>query len=253
MANGLNNDYEWPRPDWLPSIEEYRTPEEDWSSFLATQQPFWSVRTPMEDIGRRAAGRYLLAAPYMAQAAQTPSFSGYLSEYTDYLGGRGAWEPSTAQGALPIGQHPYIAARGTAADLRNRALQAAEAATTDPGVYMAGAPPGEEGTPERERFNRRAWYTSQFGPGAQQAQSNQMAVANLLALQRKGGGVYQGQMADAIRNAMYRLAEQRVNIGKPRETFLDWYLGQTGAPRTQVRGTPTPLGMSATTGTFETE
>ena len=71
-----------------------------------------------------------------------------------------------------------------------------------------------------------------------------MAVANLLALQRQGGGVYQGQMADAIRNAMYRLAEQRVNVGKPRETFLDWYLGQTGAPRptTQVRGTPTSQG-----------
>jgi hypothetical protein len=38
-------------------------------------------------------------------------------------------------------------------------------------------------------------------------------------------------MANAIRDAMGHLYQQRLNIGKPKETFLDWYLGQSGSPR----------------------
>ena len=206
------------RPAALGTLEDYRTPGEDWQRFMSQAQPFWSTRAPMADIGQRLRARYLLAAPGMAeQPGMSPSFGQFLSDYP----GRFQADPTFAGYGAAYG-------RSTAeelAELRRRAGQAAEAATTAPGAYMAGV------DPEGADFRRRAWLSSQFGAdaGAQEAMENQMRVANLLALQRQGGGAYRGRMADAIRRAMGNLYQQRLNVGAPRENFLQWYLGQTAA------------------------
>jgi hypothetical protein len=207
------------RPAALPGIEAYRTPYDDWQRLTSQAQPFWSTRAPLEDIGRRLQARYLLAAPRMAErAGVTPSFGQFLSDYPSRFG----TDPTfTAYGAA------YD--RSTSeelAELRRRAGEAAQAAATAPAAYMGGV------APETEEFRRRAWLGQQFGPDAERAAENQMRVANLLALQRgTGGGAYQGQMATAIRNAMENLYQQRLNVGAPRENFLNWYLSQTDPVR----------------------
>ena len=216
------------RPAALGTLEDYRTPGEDWARFMSQAQPFWSTRAPMADIGQRLRARYLLAAPEMLEGDVTPSFGQYLS---DFPGRYGETPEFAAYGAAapPISAEGVV--RGTPrtpaeelAELRRRAGEAAEAATTAPGAYMSGA------IPETEEFRRRAWLSQQFGAdaGAQAAMENQMRVANLLALQRGGTrDPYRGRMADAIRNAMGNLYQQRLNVGAPRENFLNWYLKQT--------------------------
>jgi hypothetical protein len=226
---GVGGDWTDPyeRPAALPGLEAYRTPSDDWKRFMSQVQPFWATRGPMADIGRRLQARYLLAAPGMAEQADiTPSFGKFLSDYPGRFqadptfAGYGAGAPMTAGGAArtPVEE---------LAELRLRAGQAAQAGTMAPAAYMG------EATPETAEFRRRAWLGQQFGPDAERASENQQRVANLLALQRggAGGGQYQGQMADAIRNAMANLYQQRQNIGAPRENFLNWYLSQTDPVR----------------------
>ena len=121
----------------------------------------------------------------------------------------------------------------TAPTLRQRARMAADAAITPQGSYAAGADPGSAD------FYRRAWYAKQFGPEAEDAMRNQLRVAQLLALQRPSGTggaaptYYRGGMAEAIRNAVANMYQQRVyQEDAPRESFLDWYLTETGTPAT---------------------
>jgi len=205
------------RPSWLPGTDEYRTPEEDWARLTSRAQPFWSTRAPMADVGQNLQARYLLGAPYMAEQGVTPSFSQFLKDYPQTMGADPTYPDYSAMALryLPGGVEV----------LRRRARDAARASAQSTGQYLAEV---DTGTPE---WNRRAWLTSQFGPDAAQAASNQMRVANLLALQREGGGTYRGRMADAIRNAMGNLYQQRLNVGEPRESFLDWYLSQTDPQR----------------------
>ena len=113
-----------------------------------------------------------------------------------------------------------------AATLRQRAQLAAEAGVTAPGRFLSQTAAGAAVAPGSDEFNRRAWYGEQFGTG-EGAEANRLAVANLMALQRGGGGAYTGTMATAIRNAMAELAQQRLNVGDPRESFLNWYLART--------------------------
>jgi hypothetical protein len=217
-------DWAGERPGWLPSIEAYRTPEEEWETFASQQQPFWSTRAPLQDVGERMRAKYLLAAPAMGAAGMQPTFSQYLQN------------PARALGQTPTSGPSWLASSydSPIAELRRRAQQAATAATMDPGAYIGGSPT-DPVVPGSAEFNRRAWMGGQFGLGAQGAQANQMRVANLLALQRGGGqGAYTGTMAYAIRNAMNRLAGQYTRgIGggaaQPRESFLNWYLQRTAA------------------------
>ena len=201
------------RPTWLPSIEEYRTPEEDWARLTSQIQPFWSTRAPIADIGQNLQARYLLGAPYMAEHGFTPSFSQFLKDYPQTM----AAEPT-----YPA----YSAYPGGLEEIRRRAGEAARASVQATGPYLAGAAAGTS------EWNRRAWLASQFGSDAAQAASNQMRVANLLALQREGGGTYRGRMADSIRNAISNLYQQRLNVGEARESFLDWYLRETEPQQT---------------------
>lgn len=196
------------RPAWLPAYQ--RTPEEYWAGIESGRAPFWSTRAPLGDVGERLRGRYLLAAPEMASRNFEPTFGQYFEDWTPYAkGGFAGTAPS------------YFAPAGSGM-LRSRAAEAAKAAMTAPGQYLEGFSPEDAG------FERRAWLSSQFGPGAENAAANQRAVANLLALQRPAGGTYGGQMASAIRNAMYNLQQRRSAVGDPKGAFLDWYLTQTG-------------------------
>ena len=62
------------RPTWLPSIDEYRTPQEHWESFAAAQQPFWSTRAPLTDVAKNLQARYALSTPYRAQEGTPTDF-----------------------------------------------------------------------------------------------------------------------------------------------------------------------------------
>ena len=204
------------RPTALGTLDDYRTPREDWERFMSQAQPFWSTRSPMADIGQRMRARYLLAAPGMLEQDVTPSFGQFISDFPGRFGGGVRY--GAAAGRAPGG--PPITTAEEIAELRSRASEAARAATTAAGAYMAGA------QPETPEFRRRAWLQQQFG--GEGGTENQMAVANLLALQRAGTrDPYRGRMADAIRNAMGNLYQQRLNVGAPRENFLKWYLAQT--------------------------
>jgi len=217
------------RPGFIDPAEEFRRPGEEWAAFMSTQAPFWETRAPLGDIGRRLQARYLLAAPEMSQATRlSPGAQGGLQpipvSFREYLRGY-----QGRQTGLPMS---YYAGSPGATGLRERAQQAAEATMMDPGAYM------ETFTPGTANWNRAAWMTEQFNPMANEraAAQNQLAIANLLALQRPdvggtGQGAITGQMASAVRNAMARLQQQRLNTGAARGSFLDWYLGQTDPGR----------------------
>ena len=212
MANGDNPfDYSpYINPEWLPGAFAYDTPEDEFRRFRSEQPDFFQRQVGLSDWDRRMRARYMLDAPEITNVtSQNPSYYQYLRDYT---GG-------------PAG---YRGSMGSYQDLVGLAQGAAAAGRTAPGAYMAA---GDLTDPDELR--RRAWLSSQFA--GEDAAANQLAVANLLALQRNRGaaagtprGAYTGQMGQAIRQAMNTLYQQRLNVGAPKETFLDWYLGATG-------------------------
>ena len=212
-------------PSWLPDAFAYQTPEDEFRRFASQQPDFFQRQVGLGDWDRRMRARYMLGAPQMAQTSGTdPS-------YFDYLTSRSAAEPPAMQ---------------TYQGLLGQAQKAAYAGVTAPGTYLTEQA-GEDPFGQAE-FNRRAWLSSQFaGEGAA---ANQIAVANLLALQRGRGataggprGAYSGQMGQAIRQAMNTLYQQRLNVGAPKESFLDWYLSASG------QGAKTPAAEAAATTT----
>ena len=199
------------RPEAMGTLGDYYRPEDDWARFYSQLQPFWSTRAPMQDIGQNLRAQYLLDKTGMP-AEQT--FAQYLADAPSMFG--------------PDPQYlPYQAA--SLQELRQRAGQAAEAAVTPGQRYIAQTRAGEAVTPESPEFYRRAWLSQQFGDeaGNELQAQNQMRVANLLALQGGGNRTYRGRTANAIRSAMSNLYQHRLNVGAPRESFLDWYLQQT--------------------------
>lgn len=195
---------------YLPGPFAFDDPAADFRRFASQQPQFFQRQRGLNDWNQRMQARYLLDAPDMAGAGQTGNES-----YYDYL--KYQTEP---------GNQSYDAFRpssGSYNALLEQAQEAARASTTTSGDYLtpyANAP----------SFNRRSWLFDQFG--GQNAAANQMAVANLLALQRNRGAgeqtAYSGQMGQAIRNAMGAMYQDRLNEGAPKETFLDWYLSASG-------------------------
>ena len=207
---------------WLTDPELFMGPEEQWQTYIAKQSPFWQRRAPAYDIMGGLRARHLMAMPGMPQTGETPGTFGQFLR--DWRGG-----PGYLQGE----DMPAYGAR-TMEDLRSRAYEVSAAARPleGTGAYLAtGLAEGSEEDPLSE-FRRRAWYNQQFGSEAENAQRNMQAVANLLAVQRQGGGQYAGGMADAIRRAMGQLQQHHVREGGPRESFLNWYLEQTKPPAT---------------------
>ena len=92
-----------------------------------------------------------------------------------------------------------------------------------------------------EELRRRAVYASLFGADAEGQSANQLAVAQMLAMQQVDpttgvgtGQQYTGRMGDAIRRALQGVQRYRTAQGAPRESFLDWYLNEYHKPTTTV-------------------
>ena len=208
------------------SIDPFRTPAEHWATLQTGMNPFWQERAPMQDLATRMMGRYYLGAPYEAKEDRpNPTFADYLSKYA----GGGATAPAMAN----------------LEELRRRAREAAQAATFvgGPAAYVAASQDPAE-------FARRSSYASLFGQDAENQSANQLAVAQMLAMQQAGGDPYRGRMANAIRTALQGVQQRRTALGAPRESFLDWYLGKyhptakQQAAQYQATG-PSPTAFSA--------
>ena len=234
ILQAANNPFQSGTPSWMYGDEEFLSPQDEWQMYTAGMPEYFQYRAPMQDVGQRLQARYLLGAPQMSVAGRTPTFQQYMTEYpqhyaaTNYTPALG----TTADNAVIPSAPSYFA--GDYATLRARAAEAARAGTVAPGTYISETEGGEAIAPETPEFDRAAWYLSQFGAdaGAQAQQQNQMAVANLLALQRgtptaQGATTHRGRRAQAIRNAMGRLYQRRAATGAPRESFLSLYLDQT--------------------------
>ena len=193
-------DYE----DWL---EPYGRPaHEYWEGVTAQLDPFWQVRAPAAELGRRLQSRYLLEYPEMSvdPSGVSPTFGQYFQDWRPY-----------AAGGFAEGTAPSYYSDPT--QLLARARQAGLAGITEPGKFAESY---QYGDPD---FLRAAWLSSQFGPGVQGAAANQRAVASLLALQRPTGGAYGGQMANAIRNAVFNVQQRRKALGADPGSFLHWF------------------------------
>tara|TARA_R110000765_G_scaffold160822_1_gene265217 strand:+ start:70 stop:762 length:693 start_codon:yes stop_codon:yes gene_type:complete len=202
---------------FAPDAAAFRTPAEDWARLQTGMSPFWQDRAPMQDLGTRMLGRYYLGAPHVSsETMPNPTFADYLTRYS----------------AGPTGP----TGRADLATLRERAIQAAQASTFTggPDAYVAASQNPEE-------LRRRAVYASLFGADAEGQSANQLAVAQMLAMQQVDpttgvgtGQQYTGRMGDAIRRALQGVQRYRTAQGAPRESFLDWYLNEYHKPTTTV-------------------
>jgi hypothetical protein len=210
--------------DWA----QMRTPVQDWQAFTMGITPNMN-RIPLQNMRNQLMTRYALANPFGVSgvnAAGDPTLQGDLPQsFAGWLGGTG------------------VADQADLATLRNRAAYAAEIAGLSEEDYTGRlATAGGVGTAAGRRLATAAgtWNPIQGGSA-----SNQQAVAQLLAMQRAGGGTYQGAMGNAIQramNAMYTAREQR---GQDPNTFLAWYMGladqegvDTAVPTSGVSGVP---------------
>ena len=228
-------------PDWIaartPSaspmgqaFQEYgaaRTIPEDWARFQADlpADPRW--RRGFEAMFPRQVGRYLLAEPYIGYRQGVEGEPGYM---------RGEADPDTsfARFLSDIGGTPEYRTADRDA-LRLRAARAAQAAAMP--VSGLGDIAGDP--------IMQAYY-GQFGGGGREAYQRQLAVADMLARQRVGGGQYRGRLGEAIGRTMAAMAATRQARGAPQTSFLNWYLGQTGGiPEVTSAAGPAAAGPAA--------
>jgi len=185
------------------AAEDYwasRTIEEDQARMMAGLPSDPRYRRGFESMLPRLQARYLLAQPYMGAGGEAgTSFAQYLSD---------------------VGGDPTYGASGLSA-LRNRAQLAADVAMNR-GVG--------EGAAYGATDPIRLAYEGYFGGGGQGARQSQMAVAQMLARQRQGGGQYRGTLGRAIGAGLERLSQRRLARGADPNSFLDWYLSQTAPP-----------------------
>jgi len=205
------------------------TPEQEWSQFMTGIRPQWRYRQPLQEMKGRLQARYMLERPYMEPTGPdyaSPTFRSFLNQYAQRRA-----EPTGRYGGatVPLG------------DLEARAREASNISSMTGQDYLAYA---GQFDPLSQEAKRADWYRSQYGTGREAAE-NRMALANLLALQRRGGqGVYTGAMADAIRNSMYELRAARQAQDQP-GTFLDWYLGRRGGQGAGAAAGPAAAGPGA--------
>ncbi len=185
--------------DWRAT----RTPSDDWSQFMLGVGPGMR-RAPVQSMRDRLMTRYALAAPYQDwSGATTPTFGSYLA-----AGPGGFASPAALQ------------------ERARMAAQVGGMSQQDFGQALIDA-----GGPTTEAGRRLAQIGSTFNPLQGGSASNMGAVANLLALQRAGGGAYQGGMASAIQNAMNAMYQTRQAAGYDPNSFLSWYMN-TAFPET---------------------
>jgi hypothetical protein len=193
----------------IPWVE--LTPEQQYGAYATqqfrprspTREAFWGMREPM------------LQQYYLAQ----PEMTGYgsFSDYMTTLGETGYTRPS----ALELGVQARQAAE-MGGLTSGQFFQYLDPQTDYTGPAISPVTRGRiEGlTPAQQLMYRRT-----YGTGTDATQ-NQLELANLLALQRPGGGMYGGQYGRAIESAMGELSGQLM-ARDPSANFLDWYLSRT--------------------------
>ena len=224
---------------------QYRTPEEEWGMLTAGQPAFWERRAPIQDMGKNLRASYLLAAPHMLAQDVYPTFRDYATQMMPTYGSPSAW----LQGGLPswsaAGADPGMGWEQGQRVLRARAQEAARAAELDAVQYL-GKVEDEYGFNSPE-FKRAFMYQQQFSGQVNdptQALKNQLAVAQMLATQRKGGGVWGGNVGRAMRGALERVMRHRQNVGDEKASFLSYYLGSQPREASGIHATGIPTGPS---------
>lgn len=198
MATG---DAIWSPANWEAALganmDDYYTPEQQFSQFSTGIRPQWQYRAPLADVQERLKSRYLLGAPSSGGAS-----------FRDYLGTTG-----------PGNYAQDYATLGT------RARLASNIANLTPQKLSEQYNPGDAG------FNQAAWYRQMYGQPSGESLANQRGLVNLLARQRsqaEGGGEWGGRMGRSIDNMLSELYQARSATGNPGSSFLSWYLDQTG-------------------------
>ena len=208
--------------DLLAEYIAERTPQEDWANLMADlpADPRWG--RGLKSLGNRMLGRYYLAEPYIGQGYGTFGQEGYIAPEADP-------DTSFARYMSDWGTSPLYG--GDYAMLRARAGRAAQAAQAGAGGQKAFA-----------ADPIMLQYYGQFGTPAQEGYERQLAVASMLARQRRSSpegkqlGAYRGRMGAAIERAISSIAASRLAAGASKSDFLSWYLSQT-EPTTTVEPT----------------
>lgn len=201
----------------LSEYWETRTPEEDWTRMMVDLPADRRYRRGLESMRGRLGGRYLLAQPYIGMGRPGVGEVG-AEGYTAPIAAESDPDTSFARFLQNIGSQPSYRASDIAA-LRARATMAGNLAMKP--ISSAGEWTGD---PIREAY----WGT--FGPEAEDAFKNQVAVAQMLGRQRAGGGQFRGRLGSAIDRSIRAAALARQARGAPETSFLNWYLGQTAPP-----------------------
>ena len=188
MATDLAGDIDW---------AQMRTPGQDWEAFTMGLTPDMN-RIPLQNMRNQLMTRYALANPFQGDLPQ--SFAGWM-------------------GATPRAQ------QASGAELRARAQTAANVAGYSENEYLDAL--AAVGGPSTAAGRALAMQAQTWNPGQGGSAANQQAAAQLLALQRAGGGTYQGAMGNAMQRAMNAMYRRRAQEGQDPNTFLQWYLNQT--------------------------
>ena len=220
----------WNPSNWEEALgataEDYYTPEQQFAQFRTGVGPQWQYQAPLRNLQQRLQQRYMLGFPGTPGQAGTGfgSFRDYLRGYNPVGGGdlvAGPPDPVTGYTTYSGETSPPTFFGNYAqnpAMLRERAQRAADIAN------MTTQQLAEDYAPGSDAFNQAAWYRMMYGG---EDTTNQRELANLLALQRPGGGEYTGRMANAIQNMMNQLYLARQAQGDPGSGFLQWYLDRT--------------------------
>jgi hypothetical protein len=211
------------------------TPEQQYGQFASEQfRPgpgglrsaftSWDVREPLLQ-------QYYLAQPSM------PEYGGF----ADFMTGGPAYGPAVgdlrdqAQQAALMARMPgaqffeYASPDAVLDPVTGQYVRSGDyagpAITSEMAAWNPATGQYEGGTLGALTAAQQLMYRQQYGTGPEAA-ANQAQLANLLALQRTGDGMYGGPMGQAITGALGELRGQFL-ARNPEANFLDWYLSRT--------------------------
>jgi hypothetical protein len=195
------------------------SPEQQFAQFASTEfRPGPSrMRSAFYDVANPLLQQYYLAQPGMAD------YGGFRSFMDQNVALRPNWETLRGQAeraALVAGMPPA------------QFFEYYDPAE-DPASYEGPEiTPGMRAQLDAMSDAEQLMWRQMYGTG-ETAAANQLGLANLMALQRGGGGLYGGAMGGAISSALGELQSQLM-ARDPDANFLDWYLartqGQAGQP-----------------------
>jgi hypothetical protein len=218
------------------------TPEQEFGAFASRQfRPGPSrLRSALYDVQQPLFQQYYLQQPMMPEYGGFGAFMGGGDPGASVYGGfagRGQQNiRALAEQAALIGRMPgaqffeYMDPAAEWLPEMERYYQAEDeyegpAITEEMATFNPLTGQYEGGTLGGMTRAQQLMYRQAYGTG-EQAAANQAQLANLLALQRTGGGMYGGAMGGAITSALGELRGQLL-ARDPGANFLDWYLGRT--------------------------